>query len=425
MEFAALAVLLLAAVVSSTPGEHSTRDSSSQEATLIFEHHEKDTEYNQVAISRKGYVAASTGVFTPEIVEVYQIKADHATRIIVEKFTSGYKRPLGIVAMSKDSTICVGILNPKQDIYTFVYIWDVQNSSNPVWYRQEKYMVAVAAYVAADGSVITLLERKFVDYKNETFITMLSNTGELLGRTPLGKFDNQSVIGVSPDGNYVAVITGSVLTIHQYIQGKAGRTFEIEMDQHSNFVVVSACGEFVVVKAVRCALVYRKSPGLNLKYTLTTLEGPDGFNLFAMAFSPEGTRLAITWRGEYPQIQNSLVVYDLPGLYSVYSYVFPRLKWNLDNDPVAVALSSDGEYVAIGTLGTPDDLGQINGTQQFQVFKVGEPQPVLKKFTPGSVVSVDVMQNSDGGVYAVAADSQQFNDVTAGGDIFIYNIPKA
>ena len=63
--------------------------------------------------------------------------------------------------------------------------------------------------------------------------------------------------------------------------------------------------------------------------------------------------------------QNRLTVYELPSSKAVLDYLYPVDTGDkLQDEPGAVALSENGEYVVVGSWGTPNHTA---GTEQIQV----------------------------------------------------------
>eukprot|EP00117_Sycon_ciliatum_P043754 scpid45235/ scgid31639/ Cathepsin B-like cysteine proteinase; Antigen Sm31 len=481
MKFSVLAVLLLAAVVSSTPVRHSTplkklklmsrssvswesgvprvhhevveqthnppsraskpvgnTVSSSQAAHLLWHQHEEAAIYNYVAISTQGYVAASTWLNPPEMVEVYKIKGDAVTRktATVDENHDGSS---DIVAMSRDSTVCVGMVNYRSNFSTALYVWDLQNpSTKPEWHHMESGTIGVGTAVSADGSLIALQYLDDISYlrPNAMGISFLSNTGEVLSRYQGRELETPLVFGMSSDGHYVAYVSQLVvgekrelnLTVVEYVKGekRVGQKFTMPITAFSQHLAVSASGEYIAMSGLvdeKLSLaVYHKSAGDKLAYTDHALPVPEGFFLINLAFSPEGYHLATTWAARTLH-QNALVAYDLPAQKDIYSYMYPVDTGDkLEDEPASVAISSNGEYIAVGSWGT---LNETAGSEQIQVFKVGEKEPILKEFTPGSMFAVDIMKNTEG-VYVVAGGkSTQANVMGNGGDLYVYEIAAA
>eukprot|EP00117_Sycon_ciliatum_P002726 scpid22898/ scgid7826/ len=398
--------------------------------------------YTNVAISLKGYVGAATDLNPPEMVESFKISGERvANKSSVTDWA--HDETTGQVAMSRNSTICAGVLSNTDNRNMMVFAWDLASSHpEPLWAFKRTSAEAISIDVSRDGSLVLLADVENLGSDAKWTVTVYNGRSEkvLVRYATEGRNQQLRAAALSDDGLYVAWVTRIIsqesvenfnLTVTEYnpVKQSFGQQVVTALDTNIQSMIVSSSAEFIAVqgydnRTMLVLKVFRRADADKLTYARHDLvETPYPNDLVAMAFSPEGLYLATTWINRDLN-HNQLVVYDMRTQKQVFSYLYPvEHDGDFYDKPCSVAMSDHGEYVVVGSWGTKN---KQPGTEQVQVFKVGVQAPIFKHFIPGSALSVDMVKTDTGKLYVVAGGKKNPADVLGeGGDLFMFEVNPA
>lgn len=96
--------------------------SDASSGRLLWHQHEETAIYDSAAISTAGYIAAATFLNPPEMVEIYRITGESVARKagVVDMNHDGARYK---VALSRDSTVCVGMATIQGNFTSLLFKW--------------------------------------------------------------------------------------------------------------------------------------------------------------------------------------------------------------------------------------------------------------------------------------------------------------
>ena len=314
------------------------------------------------------------------------------------------------VAAARDADVFVALDYDEAAQTVTVYKWHA-SSAVPDWsytifsctlYWPE--MRDTALVVSADGSTICVLVQKESDPIYSRMYCFDADTGSVLctNNSPDGFAPLR--IAVSRYGDYIAYSAINMDTAF-------GRVFTITRDSCNNYwtglvltlgagLCLSPDGEYLVHDVLTLVplgvrMDVRKWRDFPAGYPVECSHDQPDRALISSACSWDFSTVVSGWASlEDPPEPSEIKLFEMPDCDPVWTYAYPS---NGDG-PVAVALTTDGSYAAVGNFTDPDTNPEI------LVFEHASSQPVGTVDTSDGVYWVDIAHATCGGAYLAACD---------------------
>jgi hypothetical protein len=215
-------------------------------------------------------------------------------------------------------------------------------------------------------------------------------------------------LDITADGRYIAFIAGA----DAYVFDRDTQTtrWSGSMGASNDPIAISGDGNYL---AYGWTMLYMREWTGSTYDLLWTAPG-GAFRLRSCRFSFDASTFVAGWYHSSTHLQNRIQLYEVPSSTPLWTHLNAMGSGGYQDVPYEIAITATGGHLVVGSWGD-----QANTNAEVQIFERASSEPVLTVDTPGSVFSVDIAEDSRGGVYAAACGKHvHANQTGRGGDLY-------
>lgn len=230
-------------------------------------------------------------------------------------------------------------------------VWDISSGREPIFLRTLRPPIAsghegklYALAISPDGKTVACAGQTGKSWEGESFVYMFAtSSGELLSRTE-GQASSIHHLAYSPDGKWLAatLYKGGIRLFRAGDKEPAGldeqygaATLGADFDRGSKFLATTCLDG--LVRLYDLSDMDKAREGRLRIAPVSTLRPQGGSHPLGIAFCPDGTKLAVSFRGD-PKVE----VLDLKGTVLSHSFFADTSGVGKNQDLGLVAWSRDG-----------------------------------------------------------------------------------